>query len=278
MRAGQKSWTCGFVLGALALPLSASADGGALGHVTSLAGQASAQREGAAPRPLSCGDPVFAGESVVTAPGSSAGLLLGDDLLAQVGEGSSVRLGTTPQGTPDATLQRGAVRVIDARDGGAPARLAAGNAAARVSGGDSEAYLLSEKVGSYAMFCEWDAPLAVDRGSESRTAGPEQCVIAKPDEPLYVAQAHKDRMPAGPDSCPPTSVASLGPHFPALAARDVAAGPATAFSQSPTELPALAPMPCENPGAICSRVIVDEGPPGGGGSPGGGGGFPGGRD
>jgi hypothetical protein len=226
------------VLGALALPLSAWADGGALGQV-------SAVREGEAPRALACGDPVFAGESVVTGPGSSAGLLLGEDLLAQVGEDSSLRLGTTPQGTPDATLQRGAVRVVDAREGGAAARLAAGSAAARVAGGDSEAYLLAEKAGGYAMFCEWDA---------------------------------RDRMPAGPDSCPPGGVASLAPHFPAIAARDVAAGPAAPFSQSPSELPALMPMPCEDPGAVCAfgRVIVDEEPPGGGGSPGGGGTFPGG--
>jgi hypothetical protein len=275
MRTGQKSWTCGLMLGALALPLAAAADGDALGHVTSISGQASAQREGGASRPLACGDAVFAGESVVTGQGSSAGLLLGDDLLAQVGEGSAVRLGTTPEGAPDATLERGAVRVIDAREGGAPARLAAGGAAARVAGGDSEAYVLSEKASRYAMFCEWDAPLAVQRGPESRTAEPKQCVIAKPDEPLYVATAQQDRMPAGPDGCPPGGIASLAPHFPALA--DVAAGPAMPFSQSPAELPGLAPMPCENPGAICSHVIVDEEPPGGGGSPGGGGTFPGGE-
>jgi hypothetical protein len=276
MRAGQKSWSCGLLLGALALPLVAGADGAAVGQVTSIAGQASAQREGGASRPLACGDPVYAGESVVTGPGSSAGLLLGADLLAQVGEASSLRLGTTPAGTPDATLQRGAVRVIDARAGAAPARLAAGTASARVAGGDSEAYLLAEKAGGYAMFCEWDAPLAVQRGGESRTAGPSQCVIAKPDEPLYVADAHQDRLPAGPDSCPPGGIASLGPHFPVTAAQDVAAGPPAAFSQSPAELPGLIREPCETPGASCPVILLDESPPGGGGSPGGGGDFPGG--
>src|SRR4029453_7611279 len=100
----------------------------------------------------------------VAPPGPGAGLRLGPDLPAQGGENSPVRLGTTPTGTADATLQRGTVRVIDARESGAaPERLAAGTSAARVDGGDTEAYLLAEKAGGYAMFCEWDAPLAVTR-------------------------------------------------------------------------------------------------------------------
>jgi hypothetical protein len=242
----------------------------AVGRVTAISGEVSAVREGGAPRPLACGDAVFAGESVVTAPGAGAGLLLGDDLLATVGESSSLEVGRTPAGTPDATLARGAVRVIDAREGAQPGRLAAGTAAARVAGGDSEAYVLAEKAGGYAMFCEWDSPLAVDRGAESRTAAPTQCVIAKPYEPLFVADAHQDRMPAGPDGCPPGAVAELGPHFPAVAARDVAAGPPAAFSAGPLDSPLFDLKPCDTPGAVCSNadVIVDEEPPGDGGAPG----------
>jgi len=270
MRAGRKCWTRGLLLGALALPLAASADEAAVGQVTSLSGTATAVREGAS-RPLACGDPVYSGESVVTTPGSSAGLLLGEDLLAQVGENSSLRLGTTAAGTPDTTLQRGAVRVIDAREGKPAARLAAGAAAARVQGGDAEAYVLSEKAGGYAMFCEWDAPLPVERGGKTLTADPKQCVIAKPDEPLYLAKAHEDRLPAGPDACPPVSIAALGPHFPV--APDVAAGPPAAFSTSPAELPGLQRTGCESPGANCRGVFVNEVPPGGGGgTPGAGGG------
>lgn len=276
MSARRGSWTCGWVLGLLVTPCAVAADPAAVGEVTSLSGQVSAVREGAAPRPLACGDPVFEGESVVTAPGSGAGVLLGHDLMAQVGEGSSLRLGRTPAGTADATLERGAVRVIDARQDAAPARLAAGSAAARVAGGDSEAYLLAEKAGGYAMFCEWDAPLAVERGNESRTAAPTQCVISKPREPLYVADAHEERMPAGPDGCPPGGMAALGPHFPAIAARDVAAGPPPAgFLPGPLGLSSLAPDPCDEPGSVCSRVLLDEGPPGTDPSPGGGGSFPG---
>jgi hypothetical protein len=268
MRTRTKRWTYGLPLAALALPLAAAAADGALGEVTSVSGQATAVREGAAPRSLACGDPVYRGETIVTTQGSSAGLLLGPDLLAQVGENSSLQLGTTPAGTPDTTLQRGSVRVIDAREGGAPARLAAGTASARIQGGDSEAYVLVEKVGGYAMFCEWDTPLAVSRGNESRTASPQQCVIAKPDEPLYTADAHQDRLAALPDACAPGQFAALAPHFPAIAARDVAAGPAP-FSMSPAELPGLEREACEDPGAECAGVIFDEEPPGGGDFPGG---------
>lgn len=271
MRARRGSWMVGIALGALA-PWCAAAEP-VVGQVTSLSGQVSAVRAGGSPRPLACGDPVYEGESVVTAPGAGAGLLLGDDLLAQVGESSSLALGRTPAGTADATLQRGSVRMIDAREAAAPARLAAGSAAARVQGGDSEAYLLAEKAGGYAMFCEWDAPLAVERGPESRTAAPTQCVIAKPEEPLYVANAHEDRMPAGPDGCPPGGIAALGPHFPALAARDVAAGPPSAFSSAPLDQPDYTVEPCDVPGSLCAfqtgpTIIVDEEPPGGGGGPG----------
>jgi len=267
MRTATKSWICGLVLGALALPFSAGAADGALGQVTSVSGQATAAREGGTPRNLACGDSVYPGETITTTPGSSVGMLLGPDLLAQVGENSALRLGTTPAGTADTTLQRGTVRVIDAREGAAPARLAAGTAAARIEGGDTEAYVLAEKAGGYAMFCEWEAPLDVSRGNESRTASPTQCVIAKPHEPLYLADAHQDRLAALPDACAPANFAALGPHFPAIAARDVAAGPAP-FSMSPADLPGLEREACEDPGATCAGVRFDEEPPGGGEFPG----------
>jgi hypothetical protein len=264
------------VLGLLVTPWAIAAEPATVGEVTSLSGQVNAVRQGAEPRALSCGDPVFEGESVVTSPGSGAGVLLAPDLLAEVGEKSSLRLARTTAGAPDATLERGAVRVIDARQDPTPARLAAGSAAARVDGGDSEAYLLAEKAGGYSMFCEWDSPLAVERGNETRTAKPEQCVISKPHEPLYVADAHEDRMPAGPDGCPPAAVAAAGPHFGIDSAQDVAAGPPPAgFLPGPIGLSSLAREPCEDPGSICARVQLDEAPPGTDPSPGGGGTFPG---
>jgi hypothetical protein len=120
------------------------------------------------------------------------------------------------------------------------------------------------------MFCEWDAPLPVERGREARTAAPEQCVIAKPHEPLYLAKAHPERMPAGPDACPPRPVAQIAAHFPPETAIDVAAGPPAPFSPGITDPPDFVRMPCDVPGALCSgaAIIIDEDPPGDDGAPG----------
>ena len=88
-------------------------------------------------------------------------VVLATDADEIVAAASEVRVDRTAVGTPDAVLARGRVRVIDAREGGEPARLAARDSEVRVVGNDAEAYLLAEKIGPYAMFCEWDAPLAV---------------------------------------------------------------------------------------------------------------------
>jgi hypothetical protein len=243
---------------------AAQAEPAAIGEVTALSGAVTAVGDGGNARALGCGDAVYEGEQVVTEAGAGAGLLLGSNLLATLGESSSLGLGRTPEGAPDAALSRGSVRVIDAREDAAAARLAVGPTLARVAGGDAEAYVLSEKTGAYAMFCEWDSPLPVERGREARTAAPEQCVIAKPHEALYLAKAHPERMPAGPDACPPRPVAEIAAHFPPETAIDVAAGPPLAFSAGLTDLPGLAPQPCDVPGSVCpgAVIVVDEDPPG----------------
>ena len=263
------------------LLLAATAAGGeeAVGHVTSLVGDVRASGPGGGGRVLACGDPVFAGDTVTTGNGSSAGILM-DDVLARVDAGSALTVGRTGAGTPDAQLDRGRVRVIDARDAGDPARLAARNAEMRVAGNDAEAYVLSEKVGPYAMFCEWDAPLAVSRGAETKQTDPEHCVIAKDAEPLYVADAHDERIPAtGGPECPDlAALAAPADHFSPVATRDVAAGPPTGRWSS---LAGVIEIPgrdaCGDPGSGCATtrgnggvIIIDEPPPGTDPQPGGG--------
>jgi hypothetical protein len=193
-----------------------------------------------------------------------------DDVHAQVDAGSSVLVGRTPAGSADAQLEGGRLRMIDARDGGAPARLGAGDATVRVAGNDAEAYLLTEKVGPYAMFCEWDAPLAVSRDGERQTADPEHCIIAKPSEPLYVSQAHEERIPAGGgDACPPDlgGLVAPGPHFAPGDATDVAAGPPPAlWSSMASAQPMPTLQPCEDPGTGCMGLdgvttVIVEPPP-----------------
>jgi len=268
---------------ALALPTAVAADE-AVGRITSATGDVRAIGPDGSSRPLGCGDSVYPGDTLSTGSASNAGVLSGD-YLTQVPSASAVSFGQTAAGAPDATLQRGRVRVIDVREGGAVARLAAGDAEVRVAGNDAEAYLLSEKVGPYAMFCEWDAPLHVARNAETRSADPGQCVIAKPREPLYVADAHAERISAADVAICPADLgglASTDSHFSPEDLADVGAGPTSIAWSSIAEAPGPpARHPCETPGAICgtaadagidptgvSLILVEEVGPGMGGGPG----------
>jgi hypothetical protein len=199
-----------------------------LGTVSSVAGDATAQQPGADPRPLACGDPVYVGDTLRTGASSRVGVQL-DDVAAHLDASSRAVLGRTPQSMPTARLEAGKIRVIDPRDAGAPAGLEVLDAEASVVGNDAEAYIFSEKVGPYAMLCEWDAPLPVSRGSEQKTAQPGKCVIAKPKEPLYVANGHDVRIPAVAEACEPgPDLASLNSPLHHLTPADVAApGPFT---------------------------------------------------
>jgi hypothetical protein len=260
----------------LLAPVAAGADE-PVGHVTSLVGDVRASGPGGDGRALACGDPVFAGDTVTTGSGASAGILM-DEVLARVDAESALTVGRTGAGTPDARLDRGRVRVIDARDAGEPARLAARSAEMRVAGSDAEAYVLSEKVGPYAMFCEWDAPLAVSRGAETQETGPLHCVIAKDAEPLYVANAHDERIPAtGGPTCPDlAALTAPNDHFSPVATRDVAAGPPLErWSNLAGAVGTPGLDPCGDPGAGCAStrggdggIVIDEPPPGGDPQPG----------
>lgn len=264
-------------LAALALsataPLSEAASPEVMGHVATVFGDAVALRPGETPRPLECGAPVFEGEQVKTGPASRVGLLLGD-VLHHLGERSTLALARTPEGAPDVTLQEGSVRVLDPRDSGPQAGLSVLDARATILGNDSEAYVFTEKVGRYAMLCEWDRALPVARDRERAIVEPGRCVLAKPKEPLYLADAHDERM-----GTPARDFCDIGPVIGALDDRfspsDVAAGPPSLFAPAPPGPPDAGPRsPCDEPGSGCTAVLGAAGgmvgvpPPSGG--PGGG--------
>jgi hypothetical protein len=270
MRHAPRRIGCPLLLMAVALaggPLPATADEPeAVGRVTALTGRVVAVREGEAPRTLHCRDTVYRGERLVTAERSRVGVLT-DDVYAHVGERSTLRVDRTPADTTDMTLEAGAVRVIDPRDTGRQARLAALDAEAQVVGNDAEAHIFTEKTGPYAMLCEWDGPLPVARRDERAVAAPGQCVIAKPMEPLYLANAHDQRL-ASPaeDACP------LGPVIGTLdlhVSPQVAAGPlASPWSNIASSQTAGTRSPCDVPGSGCAGAVVVVPPPGGGPFPG----------
>jgi hypothetical protein len=194
-----------------------------IGRVSAVSGEVTAQQPGGEARSLACGDPVFASDTLRTGGDSHVGVQL-DDVATHVDANSEVVLGRTADGTPSARLLSGKVRMIDPRDQGSPAQLAVLDADARVLGNDAEAYIFSEKLGRYAMLCEWDAPLPVSRGSEHKDAKPGECVIAKPKEPLYTANAHDARIPAFAQECAPgPELAALNSPLHHLTPADVAA-------------------------------------------------------
>jgi hypothetical protein len=261
----------------LLLPVGAAGED-AVGRITSASGSITATGADGIVRPLECGDSVFPGDTLSTGTSSNVGVLSGD-YLTQVPDSSAVRFARTDDGAPDATLQKGRVRVIDVRDGGGTARLAAADAEVRVAGNDAEAYLLSEKVGPYAMFCEWDAPLHVSRNAENHHASPGQCVIAKPREPLYAADAHDERISTSSfETCPSDlgGLAATDHHFSPDEIADVAAGPPPIAWSNIAEMPGPpARHPCETPGAVCGAaadtgggMVLIEAGPGLGGGPG----------
>ncbi|HEY5658928.1 MAG TPA: hypothetical protein VIY27_14155 [Myxococcota bacterium] len=265
----------GLALAALGVSSSAQAEDAALmGRVTAVDGSATAQLPGQAPRALGCGDPVFADDLLNTAAGAQLAVML-DDVLAQLPANSALRLGRTANLTPDVRLESGSVRIIDPRAAGDVSYLAVLDARAELMGNDVEAYIFTEKVGPYAMLCEWDAPLRVARGDERELAEPGDCVIAKNREPLYVAQAHEDRIPAlAAQVCEidPGALAALAgdPARHLTPAAVAAAGPmvgvtSAGFGESnPSPLELVAPSPCDSPGSGCSVTVPISG--GGGGA------------
>ena len=247
-----------------AAPLVAVADdvGGAaqpVGHVATLLGRVVAERPGEPPRPLHCRDTVYQGERLVTADDSRVGVLLGD-VLARLGEGSALRVGRTADAAAAVTLEQGAVRVIDPRDTGATAQLSVLGARAEVLGNDAEAYVFAEKTGRYAILCEWDAPLPVARADESAVAQPGKCVIAKRSEPLYLADAHDERL-----GTPAEDACALGPVIGALdlhlSPTDVAMGPLLGPWSGKAGGPEFPPRsPCDEPSGLLACGAYVEGP------------------
>lgn len=266
---------------ALALAAAPAVAEEPLGEVRTVSGEVTARRGDEAPRLLGCGDPVYAGDTVTTAAGARVGLQTGDVATHLAGD-SRLRLERASGDLPAATVERGKARMLDPREAGAPARLAALDVGADVVGNDAEAYVFAEKVGPYAMLCEWDADLPVTRADEHEVVRPGECVISKPTEPLYTARAHDARIPvevAEVCEIAPERIASLaGAPANHLSPADVAAPPppagvATAglgfHNPQGAQLPTRSP--CDNPGSGCALPLPAgalEPPPAGGGFPG----------
>ena len=200
---------------AVALAGAARADAPAA-QVVALQGTATADAAN-----LAVGDSIVAGSVVRTGADGKVGILA-SQIYVQLDPQSALQLERDASGHVRMALTEGRARIVDTRANPVPAELTVVDATAAVAGGDAEFYILNEKAGRYAMFCEWAGPLAVSRDPKTLTAGPNQCVLAKPHEPLYGAKGHDHQIPLLPLPYDAVFADPASNHFDTT---DVAAGP-----------------------------------------------------
>ncbi len=228
----------------------ARASGRPVGEVAALLESATAQRAGAAPRSIGCGDLVYEGERLVTPRNARVGIL-SDDAYVQLDSDSSLQLGLTPEEALDLELHKGRVRVVDSRERGSPGRLRVDDAETGLIGNDVEAYALGEP-GEGGILCSRNGPLAVSRNGSMYEGTPGGCVVAKAGgslarEPTPAARVSLPSSEA--EECPVDW--TLGPALLHFSPVDVAAGPDRGDFFPIVGLDGIERTPCDNPGGLC---------------------------
>lgn len=240
------------LIAAVALAGAARADSPAA-QVVALEGHATADAAN-----LAVGDSIVAGSVIRTGADSRLGIFA-SDIYVQLDPQSALQLERDASGHVRMTLQSGRARIIDTRGGGAAAALRVDDASSAIAGGDSEVYILNEKAGRYAMFCDWKGPVQVTRDPKSLRADPGNCVLSKPHEPLYAAKGHDHQIPLLPLPYDAVLFDAPANHFDTT---DVAAGPPALGFGDPVGPIERQRDPCDTPGSGCSsRLTVIEPPP-----------------
>ena len=248
---------------AVALASAARADAPAA-KVVALQGRATADAA-----TLAVGDSIAPGSVIRTGADSRVGILA-SQLYVQLDPESELTLERDASGQVRMALGEGRARIVDTRANPAPADLSVLDTTAAIAGGDSEYYILTEKAGRYAMACEWTGPLTVTRDPKSLTAGPNQCILAKPHEPLYSAKGHDHQIALLPL---PYDAAFADPAANHFDTSDVAAGPPGLGFGDPISPPEYQRDPCDVPGSGCATgpappIIIEPPPDTGGCAPG----------
>jgi hypothetical protein len=242
-----------FAVAASVVALSGAAQAADPARVIALQGEASTE----AGR-LAVGSTIADGSTIRTGADGRVGILA-SQIYVQLDPDSVLRIEGGAADPVRMALVEGRARVVDTRTDPVPADLAVINTNAAIAGGDSEYYILKEKGGRYAMFCEWTGKLAVTRQPQSVTAGSNECVLSKPHEPLYGTNGHDHQIPL---LAMPVAAFNdpASDHFNTA---DVAGGPPGLFAD-PLFAPDFARDPCDVPGSGCGQLrgpIVVEPPP-----------------
>ncbi len=249
-----------FAAAVTAVVLAGAAQAADPARVIALQGEASTESGR-----LSIGSTIPAGSTIRTGADGRVGILA-SQIYVQLDPESELRIEGGAADPVRMALVEGRARVVDTRTNPAPADLSVLNANAAIAGGDSEYYILKEKGGRYAMFCEWTGRLAVTREPQSVTAGSNECVLSKPYEPLYGTNGHDHQIPL----LPMPDAAFSDPASEHFNAADVAAGPTPLFAD-PLFAPDFARDPCDVPGSGCAfrgPIVVEPPPDTGGCAPG----------
>jgi len=201
------------------------------GRVASLTGEALATRSPA--RVLACGDELCVGDLVSTGAGGSLGILNGG-FLTQIGENSRAKLALTAEGVPDVVLQKGTVRMIDARETGTPGGLEVLGSRVEIRRSDAEARVS----GTSGRICAHGGAVTVS--GTSVDAG--NCATAGTASLRVVANdAESPQLPALAGSCDPGPVIAPIAHI----------GPTPPVASPPLLGPAPLPDPPGGPPRTC---------------------------
>lgn len=220
-----------------------------VGHVVSVRGAVFAQSPGEERRILQCRDPLYDGDHVFTLDQSDVGIDAGS-YYVRMGEGSEVALGAQPSGAPRVDLVQGHLRLIDSDEGkGASAELTTPGLRVARTGPDQDALVLAEKAGVVSMVCAYEQPIDVARRLDPAThlvAQPGGCVVGKPRESLYAADAtHPQLAVLLRDACEDLAMTPVAGRF---SPADVALGPPAALAATTLPVPVAfgsgAGLPC----------------------------------
>lgn len=204
-----------------------------IGRVTGVHGRVFAESPDGTRRPLTLNAPIYPGDRLVTHRGAQLGVLSGDHYTG-LNEDTELSYALTPGGAPEVRLVRGHVRVIDAGEAGAPARLATPALEIAEAGADTEIYAFPEKATLVSMVCALEGQVqAASTAGGHATVAEGGCAIAKPAEGIYAAGGAADPLApvgaAGPPPMPASGTAA--DHF--SGPNDVALAAAFALAQAP---------------------------------------------
>jgi len=244
----RRAWLVAFAAGGLMLaaPAAGAEPGTVVGRAVSVHGNVFAKAPGEPKRRLSCRDPILEGDQIQTEEDSGIGVDSGT-FYVRLGERSTLEVSALASGAPRIDLARGHVRLIDsAGPGNASAEVTTPGLLVARTGPDLDALVFSEKAGAVSMVCAYERGVDVARRAapgERLTAAPGGCVVSKPREALYAADAtHPTLAVLMNDACEEVALAPVADRF---AAGDVALGPGSLASAPSAPAPApslLAPQ------------------------------------